>query len=961
MALKRLIAFMFLASTACGATYTAKTANFSDVNGCMNDRTQCASCADDVSGEIGPTCASHTTPALLDGDTLKVPNTAGLSGGIAVWGSNTLTISRAIKVIGAGMDAADQGGDLTPDPAKSTIISVAAPPAFVTAYAQADFSARISSFVVEPLSKNNSYLFSIAGLAYRHRNAGGTVVGGFRVDHIRIINTIVGGSPIDPFLFLVGGGGGGPASGNYVSGSIDHCFEDYVSGSSGAEVNTFSDPGAPLPGGIANGDGFGAYDWCSDYTYGGGDDTELHVVYIEDNVFHRGGASMGTLGGGGRLVVRHNTFWGGIAGHGPESGANSGTASWETYNNHVIGQGLRFQFVGQSMRGGAHVSFNNRFTNFGGPNQPNDLRTQVSGPYSGGSLWKGNPSGRNFFDLNEKGTITYNGVTFNPSTLPGGRVIADGRIGDVYASGTSSVSNNPTQTTQVTLNGLDGTVGGAKPGGGAWVGFVLVNVTAGLPESAGEQGLNTNNAVNNSYCLITASDNNPTNCTVTVPRGHDTWIIIGPNDHWELHRVKQYFCNLGAGKTPVMLNGGGNKNANPAMLAYNFTQSGSGYSNASQYWPTAGQAGFGCWQKNNKSRTSSTATFNPVNGLNNSDNNADQIAGGMHDELLPTYRKNDNSGDAVIAGTSNPYPVAPSQNAAYSRIGADWEAPKPGGGFYAEAINLGDPGALDGTANNKAWGAVYPNAMVTSAPAVPSINSGSTATFVAGATVVCPPSTPVANCFQVTTSGFSGTPTFSVDPAGAGETWPISNLTLSSSGVLSGTVSGVAAGLYKFTIRATHSPDTPATQQFSLTVLSPNQPPTNVSITSPANASNAGNAPQNIIINGVATDPDGTINKFDFIERTHGGSTYTSLTGNNAGDCSTGCISVTPASTQTATFTWSNVAAGSYDLAIIAYDNSNAKTQSTVAAPAGQGGPVQVTVNPGGAGNPTPAVIKVRP
>ncbi|MBX9852226.1 MAG: cellulase family glycosylhydrolase [Cytophagaceae bacterium] len=85
----------------------------------------------------------------------------------------------------------------------------------------------------------------------------------------------------------------------------------------------------------------------------------------------------------------------------------------------------------------------------------------------------------------------------------------------------------------------------------------------------------------------------------------------------------------------------------------------------------------------------------------------------------------------------------------------------------------------------------------------------------------------------------------------------------------------------------------------------PNTPPT-VSISSPANGSSF-TAPASITINATASDADGSVSKVDFYNGT------TLLSSDNAAPYS---------------YTWSNVAAGSYSITAKATDNSGAVTTS---------------------------------
>ena len=105
----------------------------------------------------------------------------------------------------------------------------------------------------------------------------------------------------------------------------------------------------------------------------------------------------------------------------------------------------------------------------------------------------------------------------------------------------------------------------------------------------------------------------------------------------------------------------------------------------------------------------------------------------------------------------------------------------------------------------------------------------------------------------------------------------------------------------------------------------PNQPPT-VSLTSPANGA-VFTAPATITLNATASDPDGTVTKVDF---------------------TTGTTFLGTATTAPYSFTWSNVAAGTYSLNATAYDNSGTATTSA---------PVTITVNGSGTATPPLALL----
>ncbi|MDB5257365.1 MAG: carbohydrate-binding protein, partial [Chitinophagaceae bacterium] len=127
------------------------------------------------------------------------------------------------------------------------------------------------------------------------------------------------------------------------------------------------------------------------------------------------------------------------------------------------------------------------------------------------------------------------------------------------------------------------------------------------------------------------------------------------------------------------------------------------------------------------------------------------------------------------------------------------------------------------------------------------------------------------------------------------------------------TWSVTAAGTYSITAKATDNAGAVTTSAaVSVTVTTgttpPNQAPT-VSLTSPANNANV-NAPASIAIAATAADADGTVSKVDFYNGT-------TLLGTDA--------------TSPYSYTWTNVAAGTYSITAKATDNSGATATSGVA------------------------------
>lgn len=118
----------------------------------------------------------------------------------------------------------------------------------------------------------------------------------------------------------------------------------------------------------------------------------------------------------------------------------------------------------------------------------------------------------------------------------------------------------------------------------------------------------------------------------------------------------------------------------------------------------------------------------------------------------------------------------------------------------------------------------------------------------------------------------------------------------------------VAAGSYAITARATDNAGAVTTSSVvNVTVNAPNNQLPTVSLTAPANNTNY-NAPASITISANASDADGSVSKVEF----YNGS---SLLGSDA--------------SAPYSYTWSNVAAGTYTITAKATDNAGAVTTST--------------------------------
>ncbi|PVY40665.1 DUF4082 domain-containing protein [Pontibacter virosus] len=133
---------------------------------------------------------------------------------------------------------------------------------------------------------------------------------------------------------------------------------------------------------------------------------------------------------------------------------------------------------------------------------------------------------------------------------------------------------------------------------------------------------------------------------------------------------------------------------------------------------------------------------------------------------------------------------------------------------------------------------------------------------------------------------------------------------------------GVAAGSYQLTARATDNGGAASTSTaVAITVVEPANLPPTVSLTSPANNATF-TAPANIELAATAADQDGSITRVEFYS---------------------GGTKIGEDLTSPYTYSWGNVAAGTYQLTARAFDNLEVATISTV---------VNITVNSASLGCP---------
>jgi len=590
--------------------------------------------------------------SAADGDIVVLP------AGTATWSSDLVISNKNFTLTGAGMDSTTG----------TTINSAVSSPGEILitwTTDNSDFTARLTNLHIHMTQAstdtgNQVTMLQVGGTAKVHLNSSNTIVGGVRVDHVRF-TADSDAIAANNYTFQTVG---------WVTGVFDHNFLDYSSTSTGSEIMDFSQPssttGTTTPEGThaRSGD----WSWWKDYSYGGGlssytdssghsisGNGDVDAIYIEDNIFHRNGIVLDSLKGGARLVIRHNTTWGALSGHGMETGNNSGARAAEVYNNFSTAVTVT-DFNPFAVRSGGYVNFNNRITAW--KNNPGIVLWLYRASATSSMIGPGD--GTNFFDVNERGTISYNGYTFTAVSTP-----SDTRIGSVYATGATSIALPPNQ---FTLVGLDGGTVANK-----WVGFCVRNKNTALAESVGGQA-QTIDAT--SWGFITSSTpTNPT--TVTIQYSSTQNFALGPTDPWEIRRVKTFMNVPGSGKTGYLLNGGNMKNnaSDPALWT---DANGVLLTAPNPRW--CNQAGEGVWQWGNQFRSSSSSSFvaaTPISPVT-----ASFIPGGIHNDTVKT-------GYPTQAGTS-----------VNLRIGADWADP-------SEKVE-----STDANAATQAYGAPYPHPLV---------------------------------------------------------------------------------------------------------------------------------------------------------------------------------------------------------------------------------------------------------
>lgn len=894
-------------------THKAATANIADIN---------TSLIKDDNGN----------PEVLgDNDTIILPP------GQVNWGSSLLAITKNISLIGAGggqtqiTGAGHQTGNGAP------MLSIQSnnntPPL------SGQPQVRISGITF--IGVGAKPIIEMDGFARMNFNVSTSKwEGGVRFDH-----NVVKWTP-DTYCIYVSRNG-------WINGVIDHNLWDNTACHPATDptCQSNSNPsGTPPFAGMPAGEtmifaraaapdtpsaGGAQYDWSVPYPF-----ATYNPIFFENNIVLHKGAFMdtGTAAGsaGGSMCARYNTSYGALGGqHGTETGSNPGNGfrgqrGGEVLNNYFYlrsAQGGLTDFNATGVRSGPMVLVNNRYDGWRGKEQAyygfrNTQNMGVLGGASGYSCW----------DKNDHSTT--------------GPLGASTGVQDDDASLSSPFRRNlpgPTGTANGTLNYHDAWyTTPALRSNIYWTGAAPGDITNHLlviPPGSGNPPMNmTATDAWQGYTLVVTNkwDSMGGDIPQTGPDGpafgvirHSSW-SLGTGTTLNIGGSSQPH---GFGSTPHLTAGASIEIRHVLELA-DTAGSGGGIllkgklpTVAASTWPNAmgtylGEGKEGLWMWDCLSKTESSTpgyqTFSTTTGTRDlgvqwSIGIGTQTAGSggvttsnIHEETMTILH----GGIIDYPGTVTPITPTPGNTRNNNRgVGADWNDPT---GTIPPTVNDGTMGTADQPASfykitvNQAYGLPPNHPLVNGGviTAMPKIN-GSSATFSVGTTPNCATNT---NCFKVTTSNFSGTPSFTPAPT------PLpANVSFTDNADGTATFTGNAVGAaptpYPVTLTATYVPASEtATQPFTINVVSPNQPPT-VSMAKPfPNATY--DAPATVSLFADASDLDGNVVSVSFYD--------------NGTTLINSAVTSPPYKTV-----WTNVPIGSHSITARATDNAGATANST--------------------------------
>lgn len=875
-----LAAIVSLSGVVLAGDYSAKSGSFTDVDACYNDRTQCNG-------------TGFPSGKMVNGDILRVPATATF----ADWGTNNLSITSNIWMIGAGVDRTTiQGGPNIITLNTTYVNPPGTPPAEV----------RLSGMTIH-LTTSHTLPYGMVIVKGYSQN--------IRIDHIKWQGSVFPPGSSGP---SIGGKLWFPSGWTY--GVIDHCVGDdtnsfypnFMMGNGGWPASS-GNPGNPTasPTPPKNSDGVAVTREAGDFSWTETGQSFWGTAknwYVEDCVWLTVGGFIGSYEpGGARVVARHISGKGRHAMHGTDT--TGGTRSFRAQDNNNNWFDSSSAIATIEWRGSSGNAFNNRITKPGFPNAALSLYAYRASANYGVGIYN-SADGCGQFDTNDR---TGNSpVTGSPVTNPctGGTrgdgsdatnkpcLPTDGRSGAIFAAGTAAAGG--ASGAGVTLPGL------SSPAANCWRGYVVRDADLASPLDSCGSTRHWAVIAEHSSGATTLARADSVACKSPFPP------VDFPSGKWEIRHVLHALDEPGSGAGGLVV-GPANKPVPPSIgmnqaNELNFQWSNQGRTSVNVAWDTPG------------TRMDSTEGSNTLDywGMGPGQNFT-------YDTQSDRALKN---GIRTIAhGASSNYPeidltgFSNAKKDAYLRIGADDEAIALAGLTpHTYQINAHSGGTPDPGAATRAWGYIYPHPLVATSPAISSLVSASFSVGQAGT-------------FTVVTSGFSnGVPTLAKSgslPTG---------VTFTDNADGTATIAGTpAAGTdasspYTISITATGTGGQSATQNpFTLTVTAVNTAPHDVVITSPSNGS-FWLTSNTITITATALDDEGPLANAKFY--------------------SDNVLIGTVTTASPFVFNWSTPPAGTHILKVTATDQGNLSGTSPT---------VSITVTTGPTPTPTPSPIPTPP
>jgi hypothetical protein len=523
---------------------------------------------------------SAAVALAVAGDTVSVP------AGTATWNS-TLTLVKPISLIGAGQS--QRGETKIVQGAVDTML-------IVNMVLHQD--TRISGFTFQGTQTADGVKpkwINICGVDTHSDTAHG-----IRVDHC----SFEGGTPSVPVR------GWTLYFSTSTTGVVDHCF--WGPGVDGETTH--------VTHGTWNGGSFGDKSFADDPSYGA---NMGEAIFFEDNIYESIDFA-NDCDSGGRMVERHNFYWGSHPTmHGIDTGGSiRGSYIDDVYNNIIrkqkidgtdsvgpipISERCGSQRVFSNYCVGAYNTFMNLYNyRIGEPS------TNASSPWLGAN-------GRNPWDWNDRAdhttnttvtidgsahTVPGNGVTLGVTS--GSSIPSDTRLGAIYASGTYSGPDFSGGEGTINLTGL------VAPNLNCWQFYTIINKSLDN---------NTDTRTTNNYSIITGNSvqsGGVTPITVSYVGAQKivTHFKLSNGDQWEIRHVLRGLDQPGSGKGAKEIGG-------PGLIRYLVETGQPGWSD---------QEADAAYAWNNKMITEAQNTANPawrtVTGWSSAPNGTIDTSGG---------------------------------------------------------------------------------------------------------------------------------------------------------------------------------------------------------------------------------------------------------------------------------------------------------------------------------------------